>query len=270
VIELDAQKQGQRLAWETGDFARFATTILGVSESLCETSELLAGDRVLDVATGSGNTALAAARRFCEVTGVDYSPSLLRRARERAVFEGLSVEFREADAEDLPFEDHSFDVVLSSFGVMFAPDQERAAAEMVRVCRPGGTIAMANFTPESLPGAFFRTAAKFAAPTRGLRPPILWGTEDGLRAIFGAGLAELEVIPRSLTFRYRSGEHWLEFFGQHFGPIRVVYESLPPGRREAFGRELMGHVVAANRSGSDRIVADVAYVEAIVRTPGGR
>ncbi|MGQ0669881.1 MAG: class I SAM-dependent methyltransferase [Actinomycetota bacterium] len=266
VTDLSAIKEGQQQAWAAGDFSRFATTILIVSESLCETVDIHAGQRVLDVATGSGNTALCAARRNCDVTGIDYVPSLLERARERAAFEGLEVDFQEGDAEDLPYPDHSFDAVLSTFGVMFAPDQERVAAEMVRVCRPGGKIGMSNFTPESLAGRFFRTAAKYVPPTRGVKPPILWGTEDGVRSIFGSGLADLQMIPRHVTFRYRSAEHWLEFFRTYFGPIRTVHESLTPDRQEAFGRDLMDVIRAANRSGDETIVADVEYVEVLVTT----
>lgn len=262
-------KEAQQQAWAAGDFSMFATTILIVSESLCEAADLHAGQRVLDVATGSGNTALCAARRWCNVAGVDYVPSLLERARRRAAFANLQIDFREADAEHLPFDDHTFDAALSTFGVMFALDQSRAAAEMVRVCRPGGLIAMANFTPESLAGSFFRTAAKYVPPDRGVKPPILWGTEDGLRSIFGDRMASLEIIPRRLVFRYRSAEHWLAFFRTYFGPIRTVHESLPPARQEAFGRELMDLVRSANRSGDETIVADVEYVEVLITTPAG-
>jgi ubiquinone/menaquinone biosynthesis C-methylase UbiE len=266
VIDLEGLRREQREAWGAGDFARFATTILVVSESLCEAADLHAGHQVLDVACGSGNTALCAARRWCEVTGLDYVPSLLDRARERARFEGLDIRFDEGDAVALPYADRSFDVVLSTFGVMFVPDQERAAAEMVRVCRPGGTIGMANFDPSSLVAGFFRTAAKFIAPPRGVRPPVLWGTEEGVRAIFGDSIAEVRVVPRKVVFRYRSPEHWFEFFSTNFGPIRTVYESLDEQRRGAFAQELTGLVAAANRSGDDTLVADVEYAEVLLTT----
>jgi ubiquinone/menaquinone biosynthesis C-methylase UbiE len=266
MIDLADLRREQRDAWAAGDFSRFATTILIVSESLCETADLHAGQQVLDVACGSGNTALCAARRWCEVTGLDYVPSLLARARERARFEGMDIRFDEGDAVALPYADRSFDVVTSTFGVMFVPDQEQAAAEMVRVCRPGGTIAMANFTPSSLAAGFFRTAAKYVAPPRGIRPPVLWGTEDGVRAIFGDLLARVKVVPRTVTFRYRSPEHWFEFFRTNFGPIRTVHESLDEDRQRAFGLDLMALVAEANRSGDDTLVADVEYAEVLVTT----
>ena len=262
-------RQKQQRAWAAGDFSRFATTILLVSESLCETVDLHAGQRILDVACGSGNTALCAARRWCEVTGLDYVPSLLDRARERAAFEGLDIRFDEGDAVNLPYEDGTFDAVLSTFGVMFVPDQERAAAEMVRVCRPGGKIGMANFSPSSLVGSFFRTAAKYALPPRGVKPSVLWGTEDGVEAIFGGSIDEVKVIPRKVMFRYRSTQHWFDFFRTYFGPIRTVYESLDERRREAFGGELMDLVASANRSGDDTLVADVEYSEVVVTTKDG-
>ena len=269
MIDLSEIKQGQQQAWSAGDFSKFAETILIVSESLCESVDLHAGDRVLDVATGSGNTAICAARRFCDVVGIDYVPALLDRARRRAAFEDLEIDFREADAETLPFADASFDAVLSTFGVMFAPDQEKAAGEMLRVCRPGGKIGMANFTPESLAGGFFRAAARYAPPARGLKPPIVWGTEEGLSRLFGDSAAAIETTGRSLVFRYRSIDHWLEFFGAYFGPIRTVFEGLDESNRERFGRDLKELVLAANRSGDDTIVAPVEYLEIVIRRADG-
>jgi ubiquinone/menaquinone biosynthesis C-methylase UbiE len=257
-------KAGQQQAWAAGDFARFATTIVIVSESLCEAVDLRAGQEVLDVATGSGNTAIAAARRWCRVTGLDYVPALLERGRDRAAAEGLEVTFVEGDAEELPFPEDSFDAVLSTFGVMFAPDQERAAREMVRVCRPGGTIGMANFTPDSLAGGFFRAAARYALPARGLKPPVLWGTEDRLRDLFAPELGELRIERRSVQLRYENLEHFRNFFTTYFGPIHEIHERLDLERRSRFERDLMDLVALQNRATDGTVVAPVDYAEAVI------
>jgi SAM-dependent methyltransferase len=270
-IRGDAEeiKAGQQRAWAAGDFSRFATTIVIVSERLCEAADLHAGQRVLDVATGSGNTAIAAARRFCDVTGADYVDALLDRGRERAAAERLSVEFVHGDAEDLPFPDDSFDVVLSTFGAMFAPNQERTAAEMVRVLRRGGTIGMANFTPESLAGGFFMTAARYRMPARGVKPPVLWGTQDRLRDLFGDSLAELRLRPREVILRYRSLDHWLEFFSTYFGPIREIAEGLEPSRRRQFGEDLKQVVARVNRATDGTVAAPVEYAEVVITLRNG-
>jgi SAM-dependent methyltransferase len=232
--------------------------------------DVRAGEQLLDVATGSGNTAIAAARRGCEVTGIDYVPALLERGRERAAVERLPVTFLEGDAEDLPFPDESFDVVTSSFGVMFAPDQERAASELLRVCRPGGRIAMANFPPDSLAGGFFRAAARYKLPPRGVKAPVLWGTEDRLEDLFGGAIESLTLTRRDVKLRYRSAEHWLDFFRTYFGPIREVYEELSPARQQRFGQDLMDVVIEANVSGDETIVAPVAYSEIVLVKARGR
>lgn len=263
-------RDDQRAAWAAGDFARFATTIQIVSESLCEAVDLRADQKVLDVATGSGNTALCAARRWCEVTGIDFEPGLLDRARARASFEGLDIEFLEADAEVLPFPEGSFDAVLSTFGVMFAADQRGAAAELVRVCRPGGAIGMANFTSASLAMGFMRVSARYRPPPRRQGTPTTWAMEDGLRDLFGDAIASLEVNLRSVVFRYRSPDHWLDFFRANFGPIRIVHESLDPEQQEAYGRDLKQLVIDANRSGDGTIVAPVEYAEVVIRTRDDR
>lgn len=264
IADLTAIKERQQEAWAAGDFSMFATTIVIVSESLCEAVDLRAGQRVLDVASGSGNTAIAAARRGCEVIGADYVPALLDRGRERAAVERLPVTFVDGDAEDLPFPDESFDVVLSTFGVMFAPDQERAASELLRVCRPGGKIGLANFPPDSLAGGFFRTAARYSPPPRGVKAPVLWGTEDWLWETFRGSIDSLELTRRSVMLRYRSARHWLDFFIRYFGPIGTVYETLDPVRRERFGDQLMELVIEANRSDDDTIVAPVEYAEIVM------
>ena len=261
-------KMGQQRAWAAGDFSRFATTIVIVSEALCEAVDLHAGQEVLDVATGSGNTAIAAARRWCHVTGLDYVPELLDRGRERAAAERLDISFLEGDAEDLPFPDDAFDAVLSTFGVMFTPDQERAAAELMRVCRPGGKIGLANFTPDSLAGGFFRAAARYALPTRGLKPPVLWGTEDRLRDLFGDQVADLQLTRRAVVLRYENLEHFRDFYTTYFGPIHEIYESLDESRRERFGNDLMELVDAKNRAHDGTVVSPVEYAEVVITLKG--
>jgi SAM-dependent methyltransferase len=263
MADLAAIKERQQEAWAAGDFSMFATTIVIVSERLCETVDLRAGQKVLDVATGSGNTAIAAARRGCEVTGVDYVPALLERGRIRADAERLAVTFVEGDAEDLPFPDESFDVVLSTFGTMFAPDQERTASELLRVCRPGGRIGQANFPPDSLAAGFFRAAAKQVMPPRGVTAPVLWGTEERAHDLFGDAIESLALHRQNVKLRYRSAEDWLEFFRRFFGPIGTVFDQIDEEKQERFGRELMDLVIEANESGDDTIVAPIEYVEVV-------
>src|SRR5881396_1462296 len=195
--DLRAVKQRQQQTWASGDFAVVAARIVLVAEQLCDTADLHAGWRVLDVATGSGNAAIAAARLACTAVGVDYVPALLERGRERAAAEGLEVELVEGDAEALPFADASFDAVTSVFGSMFAPDHARTAAELLRVCRPGGTIALASWTPEGFIGELFRTVGAHVPPPAGVASPLLWGTEAHLRELLGAGIASLEVAERT-------------------------------------------------------------------------
>ena len=206
---IKARQQG---AWSSGDYAVVGTTLQIVGEELCEALDLRAGQKVLDVAAGNGNVSLAAARRWCDVVATDYVPALLERARERADAERLSIEFREADAEALPFADASFDVVVSTFGVMFTPDQDRAAAELVRVCRRGGKIGLANWTPEGFIGQLFKTIGKHVPPPPGARSPALWGTRARLAELFEPHAASIESAQRHFVFRYRSPEHWLEIF----------------------------------------------------------
>lgn len=266
MTDLVAIKERQQELWAAGDFSMFATTIVIVSEMLCEAVDLRAGQRVLDVACGSGNTAIAAARRGCEVTGADYVEALLERGRERSAVERLPVDFVYGDAEDLFFGDDSFDVVTSTFGVMFAPNQEKAASEMIRVCRPGGKIAMCNFPPDSLAGEFFRAAARYSRPPRGVKAPVLWGTENRLRELFRDALGSLEITRRSVMLRYRSAQHWLDFFTRYFGPIGEVYDNLDEPRKRRFGEDLMDAVIDANISGDGTIVAPVHYSEIVITT----
>ena len=261
--DLDAIKGRQRQTWASGDYAAVGTRILIMSELLCEAVDVRAGQEVLDVATGSGNAALAAARRWCEVTGVDYVPTLLERARARAQAEGLPVTFRESDAEQLPFPDASFDVVLSVVGVMFAPDQERAARELLRVSRPGGKIGLANWTPDGFVGELFRVMGRYVSPPPGLKPPSLWGTEERLRELFGDGVASLRVTRRSFISRYRSGEHFVEYFRANYGPTLKAFESLDADAQESLSRDMVDLVHRFNVAEDGTTVWPQDYLEVV-------
>ena len=258
-----AIKGRQQQTWASGDYSSVGTTLVIVAEQLCEAVDLRPGQRVLDVATGSGNAAIAAARRFCEVTGIDYVPALLERARERAAAERLTVTFQEGDAEQLPVPDGSFDVVLSTLGAMFAPDQERTARELLRVCRPGGTIGMANWTPEGWIGQMFRVNGRHVPPPAGLKGPPLWGTEARLRELFGDGISSLEVTRRHFVFRYRSVAHWLDFFRSYYGPTQKAFEALDPAGQEALARDLTDLALRFNRSGDETMVVPSEYLEVV-------
>ena len=262
--DLRAIKARQQETWASGDYAAVAATITIISERLCDSADLRAGWRVLDVAGGSGNTALAAARCGCEVVSVDYVPSLLARARERAQAEGLPIETIVGDAEALPFPDASFDAVVSVVGVMFAPDHERAASELVRVCRPGGTVALANWTPDGFIGQLFATTGRHVPPPAGLTPPPLWGTEDHVRALLGDRVIALRATPRSYTFRLRSPEHFVEFFREHYGPTLKAFAALDDDGRRALAEDIAALVRRFDRLGGDGPVAIPAdYLEVV-------
>ncbi len=263
-----AIKQRQRTAWATGDYAVVGTTLQIVGERLCESMDLRAGMRVLDVAAGNGNATLAAARRFAEVTSTDYVPTLLAAGRRRADAEGLAVVFQEADAEALPFGDATFDAVLSTFGVMFTPDQARAAAELLRVTRPGGCIGLANWTPDGFIGRVFQTIGRYLPPAAGVASPALWGTPEHLRVLFPATRAQLRVRERVFTFRYRSAEHFIEIFRTFYGPMNKTFAALDgsPAVQQAFTRELLDLIAAHNRATDGTMVVPSNYLEAVVRS----
>ncbi|HVE27925.1 MAG TPA: class I SAM-dependent methyltransferase [Sporichthya sp.] len=260
---LTQVKARQQATWASGDFSVVASTINIVGELLCESVDLRAGERVLDVATGSGNTALAAARRFTAVTGVDYVPSLIERAKVRAEAEGLPAEFLVGDAEDLPVPDASFDVVLSTFGVMFAPNQPKAAAEMLRVLRPGGRIGLSNWVPDGFVGTMFRTTSKHVPPPPGLLPPVRWGTEDHVRELFPA--AKIELIPRTVNVRFPSVDFWVDYFRTYFGPTVKAFEFVGPEGSGALEADLRAIVTEANVSGDDTVVLPQQYVDVLIR-----
>lgn len=262
VTDLDAVKKRQQAAWAAGDFSVCATGIVIVSELLCESADVHYGQTVLDVCTGSGNTALAAARRGGRVTGIDFVAALLERGRERADAEGLRIDFYEGDAERLPSEDGAFDVVLSTFGVMFCPDHERAAAELLRVCRPGGTIGLACWTPDGFQGQSFAVTARYAPPTPGLRPPVLWGTEAHLKQLLGSDVASLRTQARHCQLRAASEEKWLEG-RKYFGPARKTYEALDGAQREAYERDLLDVLRRYNRARDGTVIIPSEYLEVI-------
>jgi SAM-dependent methyltransferase len=262
---LSAVKSRQQGTWASGDFSVIASRIVFQAEHLCETADVQSGWRVLDVATGSGNAALAAARRGCDVVGIDYVPALLERGRIRAAAEHLDVRFVEGDAENLHFPDAAFDAVISIYGVMFAPDHHRAAAEMARVCRPGGLIALASWTPDGFIGETFRTMSRYIPPVPGLQPPVRWGDPVYLGELFGGVAASINSYRRSAVFRFRSAEDNVEFFRTHYGPTLRAFESLEPIQRESLRDELVALARRYDRNrgaGPIAIVAD--YLETVI------
>jgi SAM-dependent methyltransferase len=249
--------------WASGDFSVIATGQVIVSERLCEAVDLRPGARVLDVATGSGNTALSAARRSCDVTAIDWVPALLRRGQERAAAERLEVRFEEGDAERLPFPAASFDVVLSTFGAMFAPDQGQAARELLRVCRAGGSIGLTSWTPDGWVGELFRTTEQHAPPTARLPSPMRWGTETGLRDLFGHEITAVRIVVRNFVFRYRSVEHWLCVFRSAYGPTRRAFAALDAGGQAALADDLCGLLRRFNRSDDATVLVPSTYLEVV-------
>jgi ubiquinone/menaquinone biosynthesis C-methylase UbiE len=264
TIDLNALKTRQQGAWSSGDYAVVGTTLQIVGEELCEALDLRAGQTVLDVAAGNGNVALAAARRWCEVTATDYVPALLERARERAQAERLTLEFREADAEALPFADGSFDIVVSTFGVMFTPDQDRAASELVRVCKPGGKIGLANWSPEGFIGQLFKTIGKHVAPPPGARSPALWGTRARMVELFQPHSSSIKTAQRHFVFRYRSPQHWLEVFKNYYGPLLKTFAALEPAKQSALQDDLLALIAQFNRSNDGSMVVPSEYLEIVI------
>jgi ubiquinone/menaquinone biosynthesis C-methylase UbiE len=261
--DLRAVKARQQKMWASGDYSAVAAKIAVMAEDLVQAAGLRAGERVLDVATGSGNTAIAAARCGCVVTGTDYVPELLERGRARAAAEGLEVAFAEADAENLPYQDGEFDAVTSSLGVMFAPDQERAATELVRVCRPGGTIAMVNWTPTGFIGGLLRTVAKHVPPPPGVRPPTLWGTEERLRELLGDAVSDLRVTRREFVWRFPSAEDFTRFFRDNYGPTLKAFEALDESGRQALYDDLTALARDHDQEPGPSVAMPAEYVEVV-------
>jgi ubiquinone/menaquinone biosynthesis C-methylase UbiE len=262
--DFAAVTEAQQQTWSKGDFSVVANIVYHVSEDLAEALELIPGERVLDVACGSGNGAIAAARRTLEGTvGADYVPALLERGRERAAAERLEVEFVEADAQDLPFEDGEFDVAMSIFGAMFAPDQEKAAAELLRVVKSGGRIGMGNWTPQGAVGTMFKTISKHAPPPPGVESPLRWGTEERLRELFGDGISDLRIESRLSRQPFRSPDHYIEFFRTYFGPTQMAYERVGADGEQALTDDLRAFLEAANTAGDRAMVLEAEYLRVV-------
>jgi ubiquinone/menaquinone biosynthesis C-methylase UbiE len=256
-------KTRQQAAWSSGDYALVGTTLQIVGETLCEAVDLRSTDQVLDVAAGNGNATLAAARRFASVVSTDYVAALLERGRERARAESLSVVFREADAEHLPFGNGSFDVVLSTFGVMFTPDHEAAAHELLRVCRPGGKIGLANWTPDGFIGRLFKVVGSYVPPAPGLKPPSLWGTLPHLEKLFGSGSA-ITAERKMFVFRYRSPDHWVDVFRTYYGPVLKAFAALDVKRQQALEKDLFALIDEFNTTEDGTLVIPSEYLEAVI------
>jgi ubiquinone/menaquinone biosynthesis C-methylase UbiE len=257
-------KQRQQAMWGSGDFAVIGVTLQIVGELLAESVDIRAGERVLDVAAGNGNATLAAAHRFAHVVSTDYVPDLLEKGRARAQAEGLSVEFQPADAENLPFPDETFDVALSTFGVMFAPQHARAAREMLRVVRSGGRIGLASWTPEGFIGQLFRVVGAHVPPPAGVRSPALWGTEPHMVELFGAQAADIRTQRASFNFRYRSAAHWIEVFRTYYGPTHKAFAALDPAGQGALEEDLTALLERLNTGGPRSLVIPGEYLEVVV------
>jgi ubiquinone/menaquinone biosynthesis C-methylase UbiE len=264
MADLSAVKTRQQGAWSSGDYAIVGTTLQIVGEQLCEALDIRAGQRVLDVAAGNGNVTLAAARRWCKVVSTDYVPALLERGRERAAAERLDIEFQQADAEALPFADNAFDVVVSTFGVMFTPDQDRAAAELIRVCKPGGKIGLANWTPDGFIGQVFKTIGKHLPPPAGVKSPALWGTEARITGMFGPRASSTKIEKRAFAFRYRTPQHFLDVFKTYYGPLLKAFAALEPSAQSALTSDLLMLVGQFNRSGDASMVVPSDYLEIVI------
>lgn len=259
-----AIKARQQATWASADFGVIGTTLQIVGESLAEAADIRAGERVLDVAAGNGNATLAAARRFAEVTSTDYVPALLEKGRQRAIADGYDVRFETADVESLPFDDGSFDAVLSTYGVMFAPDHGRSASEMLRVLRPGGRIGLASWTPEGFIGDLFRTVGAAVPPPPGLAPPALWGTESHMVELFGPHADDIRTERKQFIFRYRSPAHWLRIFRDYYGPMHKAFAALAPEGQAKLERDVTALLDRWNTAGSASLVVPGEYLEVVI------
>jgi len=261
---LAALKTKQYAAWSSGDYAVVGTTLQIVGEELCEALDVRPGQKVLDVAAGNGNVTLAAARRWCDVVSTDYVPSLLERGQLRAKAEGLPVEFQVADAEALPFADAAFDIVVSTFGVMFTPDQDKAASELLRVCKRGGKIGLANWTPEGFIGQLFKTLGQYLPPPAGARSPALWGTQSRINEMFEASAESIKAERRHFTFRYHSPDHFLQIFRSYYGPMLKAFAALDETNREGLSRDLLALIGRLNTATDGTMIVPSQYLEVVI------
>ena len=262
--DFAAIKGRQQATWASGDFAVIGVTLQIVVETLAEAADIRAGETVIDVAAGNGNASLAAAHRFARVTSTDYVPALLEKGRARAAAEGLEIDFRTADAEDLPFPEGAFDVALSTFGVMFTPDHAKSSSELVRVVRAGGRIGLASWTPEGLVGQLFKTIGKYVPPPAGLRSPSMWGSEAYLRELFDGHAAELRVARRHYLFRYASTRHWMQVFRDYYGPVQKAFAALDTQGQAALEADIDAMLEGANTAGGASLVVPSEYLEAVI------
>jgi SAM-dependent methyltransferase len=262
--DFAAIKAKQQATWASGDFAVIGTTLQIVGESLAEAVDVLPGERVLDIAAGNGNATLAAARHFAQVTSTDYVPALLEKGAARAAAEGLQVAFQVADAEDLPFGEASFDVVLSTFGAMFTPDHTRTAREMLRVLRDGGRIGLANWTPEGFIGQLFKVIGAYLPPPAGLKSPALWGTEPHIVELFGPQAADIRCVRKHFNFRYASSEHWIQIFRDYYGPTHKAFAALDVDKQAMLERDIVGLLERLNVAGKSALVVPGEYLEVVI------
>jgi ubiquinone/menaquinone biosynthesis C-methylase UbiE len=262
--DLAALKNRQQMAWSSGDYAVVGTTLQIVGEQLCEALDLRAGQKVLDVAAGNGNVSLAAARRWCDVVSTDYVPALLERGRTRASADGLTMTFQEADAEALPFAAGTFDAAVSTFGVMFTPDQNQAAAELLRVCKSGGKIGLANWTPDGFIGQVFKVIGKYTPPPAGVKSPALWGTRDRIVEMFGDAAIAIETEPRAFNFRYRSAEHFVDLFKTYYGPMLKTFAALDASGQNDLKQDLHALIKRMNKADDGTMVVPSEYLEIVI------
>lgn len=262
--DFDAIKKKQQTMWASGNYSKVGSTLQITGENLCEAMDVTSGATVLDVAAGNGNATLAAARRYCKVTSTDYVQELLEQGKARAEADGLYVEYQQADAEKLPFANAHFDNVVSTFGVMFAPNQAQAAAEMVRVCRPGGKIGLANWTPDGFIGRLFKIVGRYVAPPAGVQSPAAWGTEEFLQKHFGNAAQEIAVTTKSYVFRYLSTEHWLDIFRNYYGPVHKAFGALPSEQQQALAQDISQLIDEFNLAKDGSVKVPSTYLEIVI------
>ena len=263
-IDYSGIKEKQKVIWASGDYARIGSTLQIVGEELAEAMDIRADQKVLDIAAGNGNFTIAAARRWADTTSTDYVDSLLQNGKARATANGLNPTFQFADAEELPFEDNSFDAAGSTFGVMFAPDQEKAAAEMLRVVRKAGKIGLANWTPTGFIGSVLKIVSSHVQPPAGVKPPVLWGTDSQVNTLFGDKAEEINIIRKHYNFRYRSADHWLDVFRQFYGPLHKAFLALDEAGQETLTNDIRELISSMNQSGDNTMLVPGEYLEIVI------